>query len=59
MRRKEVVDALYRLAHEDDSFFVVEADDLTLQRDRLHFDAKGAQTLGQRYFDTLRREKII
>lgn len=59
MRRQEVVDALHRLAEEDKHFYVVEAEDLSLQRDRLHFDAEGAQTLGQRVYDLMLKKKIV
>ena len=59
MRSQDVVDALYRLAREDKHFHVVDASDLPLLRDRLHFNAEGAQTLGQRYYDTMIKEKIV
>ena len=59
MRTQEVVDALHRLAAEDKHFYVVEAEDLTLQRDRLHFDAEGAQTLGERVFNEMKKQKIV
>lgn len=54
-----VADALYRLEHEDKHFHVVDASDLPLLRDRLHFNAQGAEELGQRFFDKLRKEKIF
>jgi hypothetical protein len=59
MRSQQVVDALHRLADEDAHFFVVDAEDLTLLRDRLHFDARGAETLGQRVFETLKEQNIL
>lgn len=59
MRRQEVVDALQRLAREDKHFYVVEAEDLSLQRDRLHFDASGAQTLGERIFNEMKKHRIV
>ena len=59
MRTQQVVDALERLQGEDPDFHVIDAADLTLLRDRLHFDARGAQTLGQRVFDRLRTIKIM
>ena len=59
MRTQQVVDALNRMAAEGSNFYVVDAADLTLLRDRLHFDAAGAQTLGQRFYDTLVRERIV
>ena len=52
-RRKEVVEALLQLAEEDPDFYVVDASDLTIQRDRLHFDRRGAETLGHRVYDKL------
>ena len=52
-RSQQVVDALYRLSHEDGNFHVVDASDLTLLPDRLHFNAEGAQTLGQRFYETM------
>ena len=59
MRSQRVVDALYRLAADDSHFYVVEAADLTLLRDRLHFDARGAQILGERVFETMKEKSII
>ncbi len=59
MRSQRVVDALYRLAADDNNFFVVEAADLTLLRDRLHFDARGARILGERVFETMKEKSII
>ena len=58
-RSQQVVDALYRLAADDNNFYVVEAADLTLLRDRLHFDARGAQILGERVFETMKEKNII
>jgi len=52
-RSSQVVEALQRLATEDSNFYVVDASDLSIQRDRLHFDAQGAETLGKRYYDQL------
>lgn len=54
-----MVDALYRLAADDNNFYVVEAEDLTLLQDRLHFDARGAQILGERVFETMKEKSII
>ena len=54
-----VAEALYRLAREDKHFYVVDASDLPLLRDRLHFNAQGAQTLGQRVFDCMKKQKIV
>ncbi|UKK58895.1 sialate O-acetylesterase [Prevotella communis] len=50
---KKVSAALYRLQSEDVNFHVVDASDLSLQNDQLHFDAKGAITLGERVFEKL------
>ena len=50
---KKVAEALYRLQSEDVNFQVVDASDLSLQSDQLHFDAKGAITLGERVFEKL------
>ena len=52
-RSQQIVDALYRLSGEDQNFHVVDASDLPLLRDRLHFNAEGAQTLGQRFYETM------
>lgn len=54
-----VADALRRLERDDKHFHVVDASDLPLLRDRLHFNAQGAQTLGQRVYDTLTKENIV
>ena len=53
MRSQQVVDALYKLAQEDKYFYVIDASDLPLLRDNLHFNAQGAQELGQRFFDKM------
>ena len=52
-RSEEVVSALYRLAEEDNDFYVVDISDGTIQRDSLHFDAQGAELLGRRVFQQL------
>lgn len=54
-----VAEALRRLAREDRHFHVVEAGDLSLLSDHLHFDARGAEQLGRRYFDKMKEERII
>lgn len=56
---KQVVDALYRLAKEDANFHVVDVSDATLLSDNIHFDAKGAELLGNRVFDVLADKSII
>ena len=58
-RSQQVVDALYRLEHDDTNFHVVDAKDLPLLSDRLHFNAEGAQMLGQRVFEKMQTEKIV
>ncbi len=52
-RSEEIVSALHRLAEEDSNFHVVDASDLTIQHDRLHFDAQGAEMLGRRVHECL------
>ena len=52
-RPPKVVDALYQMAHDDPDFHVVDASDLTLLSDRIHFDAAGAEKLGQRVYQKL------
>jgi hypothetical protein len=52
-RSEEIVRALYHLAEEDSNFHVVDASDLTIQHDRLHFDAQGAEMLGRRIYECL------
>lgn len=54
-----VADALRRLASEDPYFYVVEASDLPLLRDRLHFNAQGARLLARRFYDLMLEQKII
>ncbi len=49
----QVAAALNQLAQEDKNFHVVDASDLTLQSDQLHFDAKGAEILGKRFYEKL------
>lgn len=56
---QQVADALYRLSREDKNFYVVEASDLPLLADRLHFNSQGAQILGKRVFDTMVKHKIV
>ena len=58
-RSQQVVDALYRLARDDKHFYVIDASDLPLLRDRLHFNAEGALTLGQRVFETMKSNNVV
>ena len=52
-RPPKVVDALYQMANDDQNFHVVDASDLTLLSDHIHFDATGAVKLGQRVYEKL------
>lgn len=54
-----MVDALYRLSREDRNFHVVDASDLPLLRDRLHFNAEGAQMLGMRLYKKLAELGVV
>ena len=54
MRSQQVVDALNRLSEEDKDFYVIDASDLPLLGDRLHFNAQGAETLGQRVYEKMK-----
>ena len=49
-----VAEALYQLEREDRHFHVIDASDLSLQSDKLHFDARGAEKLGKRVFDKIK-----
>ena len=52
-RSEEIVQAMYRLEKEDSNFHVVDASDATIQTDRLHFDAQGAELLGRRFYQKM------
>lgn len=54
MRSQQVVDALYQLQKEDKNFHVVDAEDLPLLKDKLHFNAEGAIKLGERVFEVIK-----
>ncbi len=54
MRSQQVVDALYQLQKEDKNFHVVDAEDLPLLKDKLHFNAEGAMKLGERVFEVIK-----
>lgn len=58
MRSQHVVDALKRLSEEDRDFYVIDASDLPLLGDRLHFNAQGAETLGQRVYEKMLELKL-
>ena len=51
----EVVQALYRLQAEDPDFYVVDVADATLRNDQIHFDAAGAELLGKRMAEVVKR----
>lgn len=52
-RSERVANALKRLAKDDKNFYMVDASDLPLLRDFLHFNAEGAETLGRRVYDKI------
>jgi len=52
-RSELVVKSLHRLAEEDPNFHVVDIEDASIQRDRLHFDSNGAELLGRRVYERL------
>lgn len=52
-RSEEIVQAMCRLEKEDPNFHVVDASDATIQTDRLHFDAQGAELLGRRFYEKM------
>ncbi len=54
----QVAKALYELQQADSHVYVVDAHDLTLLPDRLHFDAASAETLGRRMFGKLQELKL-
>lgn len=55
----EVAAAMQRLSESDKHFYVVDAADLTLQRDQIHFDAQGAEQLGKRYFEQMKTLGLV
>lgn len=57
-RPPKVVEALLQLEREDPDFHVVDASDLTLQGDRIHFDARGAEMLGLRVYELMKELEI-
>jgi hypothetical protein len=58
MRSQQVVDALEQIASEDKYFYVIDASDLPLLGDRLHFNAQGAEMLGQRVYEKMLELKL-
>lgn len=53
---QKVAEALRRIASEDPHFHVVDASTCTLSKDRIHFDAAGAEQLGRGYLGRLLTE---
>lgn len=49
----DVEAALYRLAEEDENFYVIDMSDAELQRDGLHFTASAAEYLGKQMYNRL------
>lgn len=45
--------AQIRLTQEDKHVFLIDVHDATLQRDNIHFDAKGAELLGRKMYNQL------
>ena len=54
-RSQRVAEALERLAKEDKHFYMVDASDLPLLPDRLHFNAEGAQLLADRIMKVIKK----
>ena len=54
-----VEDAQHRLAKEDKNIYVVDVPDATLRDDVLHFDAAGAQELGNKMFQIVEKHKLL
>ncbi|MBO6012429.1 MAG: hypothetical protein J6P82_02785 [Bacteroidales bacterium] len=55
----KVAEALRQLSQDDPNFYVVDASDLSLLPDRLHFDAQAAQILGIRFFEVLKANGLL
>ena len=51
----EVVQAFYRIQSEDPNFHVVDVSDATLSKDQIHFDAAGAELLGKRMAEVVKK----
>lgn len=51
--------ALYQLEKEDKNFHVIDLQDMTLQKDQLHFDAPAAETFGKRMYQALLDNKVF
>ena len=54
-----VEDAQHQLAKEDKNIYVVDVPNANLRSDVLHFDAAGAQELGNKMFQLIERQKLL
>ena len=52
-------DAQHRLTQEDKSIYVVDVPNASLRSDVLHFDANGAQELGNKMFQFIEKKKLL
>lgn len=48
-----------RLTQEDKSIYVVDVPNASLRSDVLHFDANGAQELGNKMFQFIEKKKLL
>ena len=55
----KVVEALRKIEKEDNNFHVIDASDLPLLQDNLHFNAEGAKILGNRFYEKMRQLNLI
>ena len=56
---KGVEEAQLRLAKEDKHVYWIDVHDAPLQRDNIHFDAVGAETLGRKMFNQLKSLRLV
>jgi len=54
-----VEDAQHQLAKEDKNIYVVDVPNASLRSDVLHFDAAGAQELGNKIFQLIEKQKLL
>jgi len=54
-----VEDAQHQLAKEDKNIYVVDVPNASLRSDVLHFDAAGAQELGNKMFQLIEKQKLL
>ena len=54
-----VEDAQHRLAQEDKNIYMVDVPNASLRSDVLHFDAEGAQELGNKMFKLIEKKKLL